>query len=1006
MRTGDPSIHAFPYDYDVFLSHNSADKDAVRAIAQRLVDEGHLHPFLDEWCLVPGEPWQEGLEEALDRSSTCAVFLGSNEIGPWENEEMRAALDERTRNKSFRVIPVLLPGATPKQPGKLPRFLRRLTWVDYRKGLDDERAFHSLLAGILGQAPESFRKSERPSSQQQRTRNPLISHALPAVADYQERAELDEIRTFWNASERPGVLALVGIGGAGKTALVTRFLQELPESGIRDHRKPKRTDHRVPEAVFVWSFYDAPNVDLFVARLFEYLSGTSQPLDKASETTFQLLRFLESTKLTNVLIVLDGLEVIQEDRRTGPVFGMLRDSSMRHLLRRLSQGVDDVRVLLTTRFPIPDLFGYRDSGYRQIDADQLDADTARGLLLARGVRGTRSEIDSLIQTFGTHALTLDHLGSLLRDFFNGNPQGARELPALEGVGGTATSDYQAHRLTRIFTYYHQNLPQDEMNVLQSLCVFRLPVDVNVLANLLSEGRPETTAPQLSKVRVLEILQRLYSRRLVSMQDDGEIRRCSVHPSIRDYFYRTLAQGSSQLHDRVREHLVSLVERPRRERYPTDRVRLDLLEELIYHTLRSPDPGKADDYYVHLLGGYDHLGWRLCAFERGLRITSAFSAREILSLEKGFRWDILGPRYDHALFLFASGSPTQALNVLSRLRDAIRGDAEDDAYFGHTVTQTYCEALILLGRLPEAERIATTLAEPYYESGSETSREIREALRTSSGVIRFGSNPFARRAAARWALGKVNEALDDFTAAVRFKTFGGHFRWTGKPDADPVRDKQDLTGWVAFQYVELLIRLGRLSEAHAVLAQCYRRLTKHVEMGRSMYDLMLGHVLRAEGKCEEALTHVNAALAWAMKTGHQEVYCRAMLASARTLGARNAGTDVWVKLKEARRVADECGFGLYRIEGMLAAGRLLLAEKKLEEALVEGEAALDASAAPETAYAWGEASALHLCGEIQVAQDQPKRARPRLQQALELRRRLMDAKQSNTETLLQQIDGRG
>src|SRR6266511_1710343 len=131
--------------YDVFLSHQSGDKPQVEALAARLEDEEGLKPFLDKWHLIPGEPWQEALEEALDRSGTCAVFLGPGGLGPWENEEMRAALDERVRNKSFRVIPVLLPGAEPKDKKTLPRFLSRLTWVDFRAG---ERA--QALSGMPG----------------------------------------------------------------------------------------------------------------------------------------------------------------------------------------------------------------------------------------------------------------------------------------------------------------------------------------------------------------------------------------------------------------------------------------------------------------------------------------------------------------------------------------------------------------------------------------------------------------------------------------------------------------------------------------------------------------------------------------------------------------------------------------------------------------------------------------------------------------------------------------
>ncbi len=114
--------------YDVFLSHNSRDKPAVELLAQRL-RAADLEPFLDKWHLIPGEPWQEALEEALTASATCAVFLGAGGISPWENEEMRAALEERAQNPGYRVIPTLLPDATMPASEELPRFLRRLTWV-------------------------------------------------------------------------------------------------------------------------------------------------------------------------------------------------------------------------------------------------------------------------------------------------------------------------------------------------------------------------------------------------------------------------------------------------------------------------------------------------------------------------------------------------------------------------------------------------------------------------------------------------------------------------------------------------------------------------------------------------------------------------------------------------------------------------------------------------------------------------------------------------------------
>ena len=78
----------------VFLSHSSADKPAVEELARRLAKEG-IQAWLDKWHLILGEAWQPAIEKALAQCETCAVFVGPNSFGPWQDEEMRAAIDRR-----------------------------------------------------------------------------------------------------------------------------------------------------------------------------------------------------------------------------------------------------------------------------------------------------------------------------------------------------------------------------------------------------------------------------------------------------------------------------------------------------------------------------------------------------------------------------------------------------------------------------------------------------------------------------------------------------------------------------------------------------------------------------------------------------------------------------------------------------------------------------------------------------------------------------------------------
>ena len=89
--------------FHVFLSHSSADKPAVEELARRFAKEG-IQAWLDKWHLIPGDPWQPALEKALAESRTCVVFVGPSGFGPWQNEEMRAAIDQRVRDsgRGFR----------------------------------------------------------------------------------------------------------------------------------------------------------------------------------------------------------------------------------------------------------------------------------------------------------------------------------------------------------------------------------------------------------------------------------------------------------------------------------------------------------------------------------------------------------------------------------------------------------------------------------------------------------------------------------------------------------------------------------------------------------------------------------------------------------------------------------------------------------------------------------------------------------------------------------------
>jgi hypothetical protein len=130
--------------FDVFLCHNSRDKQRVRRIAQKLEARG-IACWLDENEIRPGTSWQRALEDRIGQIRAAAVFVGANRIGPWQQVEIDALLREFV-HRGCPVIPVILGGT--RRPPDLPVFLRGMHWVDFRKATPDPMA--QLFWGITG----------------------------------------------------------------------------------------------------------------------------------------------------------------------------------------------------------------------------------------------------------------------------------------------------------------------------------------------------------------------------------------------------------------------------------------------------------------------------------------------------------------------------------------------------------------------------------------------------------------------------------------------------------------------------------------------------------------------------------------------------------------------------------------------------------------------------------------------------------------------------------------
>ena len=147
--------------YDVFLSHSHEDAEIVEALYVRIEDEAELCVWLDKWVLIPGEHWQQAMAKGLHEAKTCVVCIGKKTPRGWFKEEIERALNRQTKDSSFRVIPVLLPDA---DVSVIDDFLELRTWVNFKDGLNDLKAFHILSCGIKGIPPGRLPQDEEPDA--------------------------------------------------------------------------------------------------------------------------------------------------------------------------------------------------------------------------------------------------------------------------------------------------------------------------------------------------------------------------------------------------------------------------------------------------------------------------------------------------------------------------------------------------------------------------------------------------------------------------------------------------------------------------------------------------------------------------------------------------------------------------------------------------------------------------------------------------------------------------
>jgi tetratricopeptide (TPR) repeat protein len=832
-------------------------------------------------------------------------------------------------------------------------------------------------------------------------------HTLLRARDWQHRPEFDQVCNWWRGGGQ-GVCGLVGIGGAGKTAITKRFLQMLPGVFTQKEDLPKDDTLLPPNSTFIFSFYDAPNAE----TLFEELKFWLADSPKATEAQLsynQLIRWLQNV---SGLMVLDGLEKVQEDGTRG-ILGQLNSPSLRDFIKRAANGYfPNLSLVITTRFPLADLQEDPPDFFTTIPIDEIDIPTGIKLLRQRQVYGNDLELERIVKRCGCHALTVDLTGGYIKEYGSGDPATPLTLGTATELENAVRHEQdpskravlkQGFRFARIAQRYRKAMMKNDpaaLALLERICLFRLGVQAETLVAIFTGKKAlKVSGNALAKLSVQQLqhkLDWLVGMRIVEATDledrqNGKTRTLyTIHPAVRDGFLQGIGKDAAAAsHGAIRtEFEVSLGKAPGKN--PADLITLDMLEEIVYHAIASGQVQEAFEIYWFKIGGYGNLGQRLGGYERGERICRVFGGGQSPEIVAAVLQGAVPVPVDSLPYLVLSEVAQAAfindwalyLDALGRLAAAAHcfaayinsSSKRDDWQNASTGNENLAVMWLFAGRLGAALAAG------------------REALRLAEQTnnVQLRRNSYSSQGAAKGCLGAVKVALADFCQCRH---------WQNQFDVV----KSLLYSLPGIQHTELLVRLGRYREAQRLTQENRKILVdvggeKHQDIPRC--DLVLADVA-AQEDIESARKRYSLALNWALAKDSKEVLCWATLVKARIelaesavhspqstvrsqeLGGRTEALQTaQAGLSEGLKIARDCGYGLHYINLLLAQAHLHLYWGNPPAALADLRLALDdglpandrtgqpqllAANDPECGYAWGIVEGLHLRAEALLLQ---------------------------------------
>ncbi len=575
----------------ISYSHDSDEhKEKVLALANRLRQDG-IHSVLDQYENgTPVGGWPRWMMDQLDVADFVLVvctetyyrrFRGHEEPGKGKGVDWEGALITndvyKKRSQTLKFVPIFLSDPTEDW---IPDFLYSVNYYALTSEVNYQKLYYFLRGQAGEKAPPVGSLKDKPPRPQPVLNFSDSASSVPVKVDISRidryapeeligrETEMQLLNDAWDKAVRgetgrPRVLTFMALGGEGKTSLVAKWAAELA------HR-----DWPGCDTVFAWTFYSqgtrdqaAASSDLFLKEALLFF-GDIEMANSAQGVYDKGKRLAQLVGGQRALLILDGLEPLQYSP-TSLLPGELKDQGMTALLKGLAAANQGLCVV-TTRYSIPALKNYRQTTAPEVALKRLSKEAGTALLKSLGVKGTQKECETLVEDVAGHALTLNLLGTYLRDAYDGDIR-KRDLVKLAEADAEEQGGHAFHVMDAYVkwletggkTAEENRKGQQALALLQLLGLFDRPATADCLEALWKAPTiPNLTETLvgLSEAERNLILKRLETARLLTVNRDSAHRLLSLdaHPLLREYFASQLRDQYSDAwraaHQRLYEHL--------------------------------------------------------------------------------------------------------------------------------------------------------------------------------------------------------------------------------------------------------------------------------------------------------------------------------------------------------------------------------------------------------------------------------------------------------------------